>query len=61
MAMYEKQVTCRRCGAKLTIWVPKGMSSFGIQAMSICDRCWNKEEGRGEEAMYGEDGPDKDN
>lgn len=39
MALYEKKVSCPKCGVAFTILVPRGMSSFGIEAISICDSC----------------------
>lgn len=63
MAFFKKKVICTQCGAKLTIWVPGGMSPLGTEAISICDSSrrklrWPSE---GKEAAHGEDRPDKDN
>lgn len=62
MALYEKKVSCPKCGVAFTILVPRGMSSFGIEAISICDSCWRKIQERTseKEVIYGKDRPDKD-
>ena len=62
MALYEKKVSCPKCGVAFTIWVPRGMSSFGIEAISICDSCWRtiQERTSEKEVIYGKDRPDKD-
>ena len=63
MAFCKKKVTCTQCGAKLTVWIPSGMSPLGIEAISICDSCWRKLQwpAKRKEAAYGKDRPDEDN